>query len=320
MAGELIRSEHIMSVSQILSVGFLLLLTMVDTTGWVVVPALILWGISSAFFWLSNHYNLSFVRQNDQTSQEVGIIYILLTVARALGPFIGGVIATQIDFSYTLLLAVVFLVGAAYVITSTPEQAPLPSFDLKQDMLSGWKSICGDILANFTGQIQGVTGKKLWPFYIFIFLGTFQTVGLVKSISIIGSIVILYIVGKRGDDGKNDQQLRFGSRWSSLIHVLRPLAQTFSVASIIDLASQFTGKIYKVPFLSYYYKKSSKSQSRIGYINKMEISAGLGKMTAWLLLTATVTMLSTLSTITVMFYIAAIAVLFKTWIIPKKER
>jgi MFS family permease len=34
--------KHIMSVSQILSVGFLLLLTMVETSSWVVVPALVL--------------------------------------------------------------------------------------------------------------------------------------------------------------------------------------------------------------------------------------------------------------------------------------
>lgn len=304
-------AKHLMAFGQLWAMAFIVLLTFADSSTLLLLLAAIVWGVDLAIFWPAHHLNMSYVRTQGKTSRQIGTIFMILSVTSALGPLLGGVIATQFGIQYAFLAALILLLVAAYVSMQTPEQGLKATFNWRQ-MLHGWKLLRRDATANAANGLQTSIAISIWPLFIFLFLGTYQTVGLVVSFSLVVSIVVIYFIAVRGDQGKNLQQIHLGTKGSALVHLVRPFAQTFGVAVGINILHEVASNLYKIPFVSYYYEHASSARDRLAYIVKMELASSAGMIVSWLIVLVLALLLPLNVALISAFAVAAVAVLFNT--------
>lgn len=304
-------AKHLMAFGQLWAIIFVALLLFAErNTGLLVLTALV-WGIDLGIFWLAHHHNLSYVRTLGRTSRQIGVVFMLFSIAHALGPLVGGVVATQFGIQYTLWLAIGFLLAASYVFLRTPGDAPPVQFTWR-DAFRGWKHMRPHMTANGANGFQGEAALNMWPLFIFLFLGTYQMVGVAVSASLMVSLIIIYLVSRRGDQGRNWQQLRTGSKSSALVHLVRPFVQTLGAAASVNVIHEIASHLYKIPFLSYYYEHASNSADRLGYILKLEMAVCLGSIASWAMLLGLGTLLPIQRAVVCSFAFASVAALFIT--------
>lgn len=308
-------AKHLMAVSQLFSIAFIILLAVGSTNIGLLLLAAVVRGTDLGIFWLSYHFNFSSVRVREKTSWQVGVMFMLLSVMHALGPLLGGIIATQVGIQYGFLVAAIFLLVAAYAIMRTPEQAAAVRFEW-QDIRRNWRRMRRDVTANGANSFQTEIGVHCWPLFIFLFLGTYQTVGLVVSLSLVASIAAIYLIGRRGDRGKNRQQIHIGSRGTSLVHLSRPFAQSLGSVVGVNVVNEVVSNFYKIPFLSYYYQNASDASNRLAYIVRMEMAGSAGNIAAWSAVLLLALLLPLKLALIFAFICAAGAVLLNTKIVP----
>ncbi len=318
MSGPLLArfgAKHLMAFGQLWTIIFITILTFAHLHPALVLLTALAWGVDTGIFWPAYHYNLSRVRTMVKTSRQIGVVFILLSVAQGIGPLMGGIIATQFGIHYTFLAAMGLLLIAAYVYMQTPDHSPRPSFNW-QNVWHGWRGVRRDVIANAANGLQAEVALYVWPLFIFLFLGTYQTVGLVISLSLVVSILVIYIIARRGDQGKNRQQLHLGSKSASLVYLARPFAQTFGSAAGINIIHEVTSNLYRIPFMSYYYDRACTVPDRLAYIIKMEMAVSVGLIISWLAVVILALVLPLKLALIGAFIFAAIAILFNTKIAP----
>lgn len=311
-------AKHLLALSQFIGMAYVAVLIAASHGLALVLVAAALWGLNAGCYWLAYHTNFSAVSGQQKASSRISVSLILSAIAHALGPLLGGIIATQFGIEYGLMVAGVLLAIAAYVMLQTPETMARGKYKLTE-LNTGWRPIKRDLVANFANnsQIEAVT--HIWPLFIFLFLGTYQAVGLLASLALVAGVITMFLVGKRGDRGKNRQQLNLGSRGFAIVHALRPLAQGFGGALGINVASAVFDNTRKVPFTSYFYQHASNANNRTDYVAKMEMIGGLGHGFMWLVILAASAAFSLQASLTIGFLYAAISVLFVPQILPRKR-
>lgn len=303
--------KRVLILGQLPAVLYILLLTVADAhIGYFLLTAVML-GVELGLFWSAHHFELSHARTKEKTSRQIGVVFMLLSVAQALGPLIGGIIATQFGIHYAFMVAVFLLVAAAYAFTRSPDQASNARFNWR-DSFRGWKWMQKDIVANAANGFQSDAAVFIWPLFIFLFLGTYEKVGVVVSLSLATAIVAIYFIARRGDQGKNWQQLHLGSKSAALVHLSRPFAQTLGTATGVNVIHEVASYLYKIPFMSYYYEHASGAPNRIAYITRMEVGVAIGVMVHWTSVAVLSLLFPLQIALVLVFVCAGAAVLFNT--------
>lgn len=252
---------------------------------WVLFIAALFWSIEVSLFWPANHANLSYIRDRNKTSSESGTIFILLTIAYALGPLIGGTIASYSDIRYVYIIAIIAMLTAMYPLSKTAEQMPRKKFKLSH-VKQMWRRITPHLFANTGGSFQAQAVSYAWPLFIYFLLESYQEVGIVTSLSLIATTIVTFVAGKRGDKGKNKDQIKLGGQTVAATHMLRPLATSGLAVTGLNVVHDVAANVHKVPFLSYYYQHADESNDRLAYVVAMDMSCGLGNSLFWLAFTA----------------------------------
>lgn len=304
-------AKRLMALCELWSIVFVILLLMVEPHPSLLLVTAFVWGVDLGLFWPAHHYNLSYAQTKGKSSRQVGFVFMLLSIAQALGPLAGGVVATQFGIQYTFLAAIALLLVAGYIFLHTPEHTPLPRFAWKE-VLTGWNIMRPHVTANGMNGFQAEAALNLWPLFIFLFLGTYQTVGIAVSTSLVITLIVIYLIGLRSDKGYNWQQIYMGSKGSSVVHVARSFVQTFGGATVLNLIHEIMSYLYRIPFVSYYYHHASRAPSRLAYILKLEIAVSFGSMASWGILLGLGLFLSFQAAVIGAFTLAAIGTLFLT--------
>ncbi len=261
--------------------------------------------LEDAFNDNTRHIFISAVMDNDTKSSNMATMEILGQFGDFLGPAIGAIIASIAGADALLIIAFLVL-SLSFVPLQKIGKIALPKMDTHVSY-----SLHGapgrDLLANYCFNVDDAVSRLLWPIYLAVVLGSFYAIGSIAALSVLVTIVFVYVAGHRGDRGKNQLVLREGTSAISVINMLRIFARTPLTIALISSAYSASKEYISNALNSIYYGNAQRRD--LQYIVAMEIACDSAQTTAWGVLLLAVTLSRSQDSFFVFaFIIAAIAI------------
>lgn len=305
-----IGPKHSMLIGYILLACNTSMFLTIETINWPLWLLGVVWGGSMSYFIIPFHVDFSKVKHSIHGGKELSYVQIMEKAGAALGPVIGGLIATYLGAQYLFLLATLMIVFGIIPLFATREPTKvrqhislygLPFRRLKRDYFS---------VAAYG--IENTLSISLWPVFIALFVFVDSTVytkvGFLSTVAIISGILAAYAIGKTIDNKKGRALLRVSAITNSLIHLIRPFITTFSGAFMVTVSNDVVTTGYRMPYQKGWYDAADDLPGyRIAYIASVEWFSSLFKGLAWWFLLLITAFFSDYTVVCIGFFIASIA-------------
>lgn len=269
------------NILQIMTLALFLTLSHVKAPLWVIA---LLWGLSLSLFFIAYHVDFSKIMHKERGGKELGYMTMLERIGAALGPLVGGIIATFVGPEYTIMVAIILFMAATLPLFMTNEPTRvhqtlnfrgLPIRKLRRDGIS-----------YFAMGIDASLSVSLWPFFAAISIltvNTYASVGMVTSLGIVAAILSASFIGSVVDRDKGKTLFQWSAAANGLLHVLRPGTGAFSGVLLVNIANEVLSAGYRMPYSKGMYARADDLPGfRIVYIIFMEVIVDAGKAVVWL--------------------------------------
>jgi MFS family permease len=298
-------AKHVLAASfylLLVQLGLFLTLPSMHWPLWLL-SAISAMGLSAHF--LALHVEFSSVKTGRNIGHEVSLLNELGSLGSALGPLLGGFIATWFGIQFSFVAALVVLSFAALPLFRTGEIHGPKAYNLRQLRL---KPIWRDLVSEMGAGVDSNLVNFLWPFAIFLVVGSYATVGAITTLALLLTLVVSVGVGRLLDRGGHWRQLlNFGSTTTAFMHGIRIIAQTPFTVLLASIFGDMTHWFNNVPYIAAYYKHADRPD-RIEYIVAMEMATQVGRIFFWLALWI-VSMQSTVYALRVGYVLGAVGAL-----------
>jgi len=272
--------KHTILTSNLFQIGALGLLLTYEAYHWPLWMIAILTGISLSMFFVAYHVDFSKVIHAEHGGKELGFMTIMERIGAALGPVIGGVVATVFGPQYTIAAALLLFVGAVIPLFLSAEPTRLH----QKIMFRGlpYRKLWRDFVTRSAMGMDNIASLLLWPFYAAIVLLTvnpYASVGLVTSLGIITSILTAHFIGQVVDRNKGHLLLNWAVTANSIVHVFRTLVSGFGGTIMVNMANEAVTAGYQMPYTKGMYARAEDLPGfRIVYIIMVEVAVDVGKV------------------------------------------
>lgn len=278
--------KHIISYGYAVTLIYLGMLLTMPQYGWSLWSLAMVVAISNSFFFVAYHVDFSKIKEVKKEGEELSRMYVLIRIAGAIGPLLGGLLATVFGTDVAMMVAIVVMLLAIVPLMMTSEpvskSTKLPdfsSFNLGREKRN--------ILAYSAIGISRQATLSVWPLYIALFVFTenvYGLVGLVTSVSVVASIVAAKMIGNLIDDHKGGALINYGAIIVTVVHAARTIITTLWGVIGINILSDAGETAIIMPFTKGFYDDADSRRSRIVYISVMETFGALSRAIFWLLL------------------------------------
>jgi len=235
---------------------FLVFLILAKSNALFLWPAFLFWGLTIPLCWLPFHFTTINIDGGDKKfGKEAGMIGFLTRLSSSLGPVLGGFIIAFLGFSwlYRIAILITLLSGFALFLDK------FKSKGMKINVGRVFKNIFGRRLS---GICQGLAGASIetaiygiaWPVFVFLALGSYKSLGIITSASLIVSLLVYYWAGwwvdKRGKG-----ILKIGVVVNSLNLMIRPFLSSAVPIFLADSAYLTGAILIWTPFRAAFYEK-----------------------------------------------------------------
>lgn len=296
------------NIFQILALGLLLTFPSVH---WPLVLIALFMGASLSLFFVAYHVDFSKVIHAEHGGKELGFMTIMERIGAALGPVVGGVIATVFGPQYTITAAIVIFIGAVIPLFFSAEPTKLHQKLSFRGL--PYRKLSRDFVSRYAQGVDTSASLVMWPFYaalVLLTVNTYASVGLVTSLGIIASILTAHFIGRVVDRQNGLQLLNWSVVINSLIHVIRPFASGFGGAVAVNMANEAVTAGYIMPYVKGMYARADDLPGfRIVYIILIEIAVDAGKVSLFLVAWGLTFVMTPLHALTTSFVVAGFATL-----------
>jgi hypothetical protein len=239
-------------------------------------------GLIDSFGDNARHIYVSAATEKSGKSSSIAIIEIFGQIADFTGPIGGALIGTLFGADWLLasgLLCLAFTIRPLASIgkLSILDQSTKLHFTLRN---APWR----DVVADACFGSEETVSRILWPIFLAVILGTFSQIGVVTAISTLGTVVAIWVAGRRGDRGQNRSVLLQGVAGMSIVNWLRLAATSFWPITLLGLGYRTTQGYGLNALNATYY---SHAQDRgLPYIISIEIASDIGYLVTWSILFA----------------------------------
>lgn len=210
---------------------------------------------------LPYHFTIVSRGDTDHFGITVSKIEIISKIMYGLGPFLGGLIIANYSFEalYIVTIVIFLLSGTVIFLDDFNRRENKPN--LKR-MLENFtdpslkKFWIGTIGEGFEQQICAI----VWPLYIFITVSSYVILGGIQSVSILISILLIWLVGN-WIDKKGVRIMNYGIAGNIFNWVIRSLLVSGTFIFLSDLIYRFFTILIWTPYMAVFYKKSSLKNS-----------------------------------------------------------
>lgn len=265
------------NLTQVASLGLLLTLPQIHWPLWLIA---ILSGASLSLFFVGYHVDFSKIMHSVHGGKELGFMTIMERIGAALGPVIGGVIATVFGPQYTISVAIVLFIGAVIPLFLSAE----PTRVRQKLLFRGlpYRELRQDFITRFAMGMDNSASAVLWPFYAALALLTvnaYASVGLVTSLGIIASILTAHFIGQVVDKDKGSFLLQWSLVVNSVVHIVRTMVSGFGGVILVNTANEAATAGYMMPYTKGMYARADALPGfRIVYIIMVEVTVDAGKV------------------------------------------
>ena len=245
--------------------------------------AAILLGLAVPLYWLPFHLNVVGSNHKLTFGKDTARISLVGKLGAIIGPIIGGLIIQTMGFTPLYLLGLFLIIASGFPLFFDKYEFKFPDISLKTLSKNlPFKQMPRLFLGYFGAGMTTRVYDIIWPIYVFILIGSYQFLGIITSISLLASFILLIMAGNLTD--------RFGSkifRWSVPLNfinlLIRPILSGQFFLFLIDFAYQLVGIFIWVPLdgLGYYTAVQTK---RLEFFLARELALHAGSFLAILML------------------------------------
>jgi len=215
--------------------------------------------LRSAFFWLGWHINFIEHADSKKQSGEIAVIQTISIVSNFLTPFIGGAIIFLLSWHWIYIIGSIILFLSVWPLLKTKDVKEKIDFDVKE--IFSWlkcKKHWKINLSFFGYSAEVIIGRMLWPIFLFIIIGAVSEVGALISLTMIASVIVLYLTGRLSDKISKRKLIKISTLFYSLAWIGRIFAQSAAYVFAIDTYKHISGKMLVVPWTARSYDLAKK--------------------------------------------------------------
>jgi len=266
-----IGSNRSMGLANILQAIFLALLISLPKHHWPLFGLSALAALVNSMYWPPFHANFAKARTPKNSGRQLSYVYTVISVAGALAPAIGGILATIFNIQFVYAIAAgVFLLAALPMLGGhhgfKPESFKLERLkqvNIKPDLSSfgGW------------GIIES-TEEVVWPLMIFLIVSSYASIGILSSVVVATGIFTTLYVGKRLEAKGERHYMKRGSATMSLTNLGRIFAGGITGIFSMNLLSGISYHLLSVSLFTRFYRHVGNGET-LEYLFAMESFYGL---------------------------------------------
>ncbi len=268
-----------------------------------------LYAASNTLFFTAYHVDFSKVKHSNHGGKETGFANIVQRVGGAVGPLVGGIIATIFGPQYIFVaMTAMLLVGIIPLITSGEAVKTRQKIRFRNLRLSAVKR---DILSYAGITITHQLSVTIWPLYLALFaLGTnvYLELGTLSSVGFLVSIFTAFAIGKLVDKRRGRELLHISLISDMFIQFSKPFVNSLPFAFVVNTAGESSAIAMRIAYQKGMYDAADDLPgNRIIYISVMEAWGALIKSLSWVLLIAVGVLFSFEIALIVGFFLAGLA-------------
>ena len=306
--------KHGIALSVVLQIVYLSFILSAESLHWHIWIIALAGSAANGLFIMAFNIDFSKIKHTEHGGKELGYLQIFERVGAVIGPLVGGIIAGWFDPRYTVMLAILVLFGSLIPIFMSAEpmrvnqRITLKGFPLKRHRR--------DFMVGMAFQLENVISIVIWPLFLGIFVlvdRTYESLGLLASVSTASAIIAVYIIGKLIDDSKGRKILNIGAIGNAILHAIRPLVNTPLQAFGINILNEPLTAMYRMPFLKGMYDASDSVPGyRVAYFMLYEWGIATVNVAFWSIVYMLLAVTSDKLTLQITFIIAAVCSLLIT--------
>lgn len=231
-------------------------------------------GGSLAFYWMG--MNLIFYSASHQKhrGEEVGKRNSISIFAATLGPLLGGLSIKFIGFKSLFILAGILLLLSGFLLFFSKERIIKYDFSLRSVInKERWK----DSLFFVSRGSRDMADGLIWPMFIFFILNDYLSLGIVGSVLVGISGVLVFFSGKYSDRTDRRKLINYSTFFESLSWFARAAVDTVMGVFGVTAFGSITNGVQD-PMVTALTFDKAKKEDPAGYFVSREVFISLGKM------------------------------------------
>ena len=279
----LIGPKHTIALGTVTQIMYLAVLMSMGSMSWPIGLLGLLGSLSYALFGIALQVDFSKVKHSEHGGKELGFITICERVGSALGPVVGGLIATFINPQATIFIAITIMTLSLVPLFQTSE----PMRIKQKIIIRGfpWRRHKRDFLsAPFFG-IENVVSVVIWPLFVSLTIfttNTYASVGLIVSISTAAALIAIYTIGRLIDDHKGAALLNYSALMNAVMHLFRIFVTTPAQAFFVSFINEPMTAGYRMPYTKGLYDAADSVPGyRIVYLTLFDLVRMGGVLLFW---------------------------------------
>jgi hypothetical protein len=237
--------------------------------------------LGNGMFFIAYHTDLALtLNRGSAVKHGVGSVQMVRKVALALGPLVGGIIATQVDEKSLFLLAAAITGSASIALYLGNDDVVSHKTKLKFRDKNFYRKHRKAFVANLAMGLNTGASAFLWSILLFVVIGTYQAVGVVVAASLILSLVVITVNRRHESFESDSKEIKSGTRATAAIHIARPFADTVAIATGVSFFNDLAYSLLFVPYVDRYYKQIRTSDG-LTFVAVMEAMVCVGRIISW---------------------------------------
>lgn len=236
--------------------------------------------IGPAIYEIAYNIDFSKVKHNDHAGKELGVMQILEKGAKALSPFVGGVLATLFSPQVTIGLAAILFVLAGIPLFHTAEPIKVKkAFTLRRPVR---RIELDGLLARLAMSYGWLASAILWTLFMTLYVFDTQSnniyaiIGGLASFSVLISVIAAWVFGKTVDKNGGRSLLRSSVVMTSMTHMAKPFITTPIGVVLVNTINETSTTGYIIAGTRAMFASADESGDRLFYYAMVEIGASLG--------------------------------------------
>jgi MFS family permease len=272
-------------------------------------------GLAISLFFLPYHFLFSSAITKKDSGKQLGLMDVIISLVTAFGPLVGGIVAAASSLRTVLLMSVFFVALSVIPLLSGSKQNYLRKFSYTKPFKLLFSR---DSVSNMGFGVTEMVATIVWPLFIYLAVRSYATVGIIISVSLMIIVLLDFVVGYFTDHGKIHTLLKYGSLTSAVVHITRILASSLYAVTGINIASDITHTLFRVPWTREFYRNAGADRGT--YIAAMELAVCLGRSLFWALLLIVARSASLSTFMLCAFIIGSLGSLLVPLIVSQKRR
>ena len=279
----LLGPKHSMALGTAVQMVYLAVLVTIDTVHWPLALLGLLGSLSYSLFGVALQVDFSKVKHTEHGGKELGFFTICGKVGAAVGPLVGGLVASFINPKATIVVAIAILAVSLVPLFRTAE----PIRTKQPVTIKGFpfRRHTRDIISIFFYGVENVIGVVIWPLFIALTIfqkNTYAAIGSIVAMSTLISLIAIYAIGKTIDDKRGGMLFKGGVVINTFIHIARVFVVTPLQALFITFANDPISASYQMPYTKGLYDAADSVPGyRIVYLMLMDNVRMFGLFLFW---------------------------------------